>query len=254
MKSIQESILVANWKTNPKNQKEAIKLFKDIIKSCSVLKKKIIICSPNIFIPVLSKIKSPFVSLGLQNTSFEDTGAYTGQTSIAQALPFKVSFVILGHSEVRQLGETSELINKKIKYTLKKGVTPIVCVGEQFRDQEHTYFTFIQKQLVESFYGLQKKDFPKIVIAYEPIWAIGKNALRDATAEEFFEIKIFIHKVLKDVFKLTDTFLPKILYGGSVDDKDGKDFIHGGADGLLIGRASLDVKKMSLLMKSIIFK
>lgn len=252
MHNTHPKLIVGNWKMNPSSTKEATSLIKNIHKGLKKIKQKVVICPPSIFLPVLYKEKSTYTSFGLQNTSFEDVGAHTGEVSLELSKSFKPSFVILGHSEVRAQGESSSLVNQKVKYCLKKGVTPIVCVGEKDRNDSHGYFSFIENQIQESLGGLTKKDVSKLVIAYEPIWAIGKNALRDATPEEFNEVKIFIKKVLQDMYSISGTEVPSILYGGSVNEKNASLFIHKGhADGLLIGRTSLDAKKFIELVKNI---
>ncbi len=243
---------VSNWKTNPGSEKEALVLLKQFTAELKKIKQKIIICVPTLFLPALAKEKSNVVALGLQNTAIEDIGAHTGEVSLAQATAYKVKHVIIGHSEVRALGETDELVNKKIKYAIKQKVTPIVCVGEKVRDDGHEYFGIITEQVIKAFAGVVKKDISAVLIAYEPVWAIGKDALRDATPEEFYEVKILIKKVLMDTYGLATKDIPQILYGGSVTEKNAKAFVTAGdADGFLIGRTSLDVKKSIILLNSI---
>lgn len=244
-------LFVANWKMNPGTEKEAVHLAKSFATELKKAKQKIVICPPALFLPALSKIKTTSIALGLQGTAFEDTGAHTGLVSLAQARVYKVSHVIVGHSEERARGETDERVNKKIKYALKQSVTPIVCVGEKVRDDGHEYFSIIQNQVTESFAGLSKKDVTKVMIAYEPVWAIGKDATRDATPEEFYEIKILLKKVLMDAFGLSSTDMPRVLYGGSVTEKNAQAFVESGdVDGFLVGRTSLDVAKSITLLNS----
>lgn len=237
-----QKYIIGNWKLNPKNEKEAITIFTKIKKDLSLLKYKVIICPPSIFVPALSKIKTTNIILGLQNTALEDTGAYTGQVSVGTVLSYKVKYCIIGHSEARANGDTDERVAKKIAYVVKNNITPILCVGERERDEAHTYFAFIENQIKSALTGISKKSIEGMIIAYEPIWAIGKDAVRDATPEEFYEIKILIKKVLKESFGVS---LVPILYGGSATPKNAESFMTAGhADGLLIGRASLDPKSL----------
>ena len=157
----------------------------------------------------------------------------------------------LGHSERRAMGEKNEDVNKKIKAALSLGIIPIVCIGEKERDQNHEYLAFVKEQIEVGFKNIPKETLSKIIIAYEPVWAIGKNAAREATPEEFLEMRIFIKKVLSIMFGVKNE-IPRIIYGGSADEKNVLDFVKNGeADGFLVGRASLDPKKFSNIINTI---
>ncbi len=245
-------LFVGNWKMNPGTEKEAVRLFTQLNTQLKAIKQKIIICPPALFAPALSKLRTTSISLGLQNTSVADTGAYTGEVSLMQGAMYKIRHVILGHSEVRARGETDTLVNKKVQYAHKKKIIPIICVGETIRDHSHEYFTLIKNQVIQAFSGISKKDMSASIIAYEPIWAIGVDATRDATPEEFYEVKIFIKKILGDAYGLRTQDMPKILYGGSVTEKNANLFVEkGDVDGFLVGRTSLDVKKTIELLKKL---
>jgi len=234
-----KKIIVANWKMNPSNEKEAIKLAKALDKN------GVIIAPPFVFLPAISKVVRR-AKLAVQNLSPESQGSYTGEISPAMLKDLKVKYAIVGHSERRALGETNELVNKKVKNALKHGLTPIACVGESHRDHGMKYLHFMKKQIIETFKNLVPKDFSRIIIAYEPVWAIGKNAEREATPEESEEMAIFIKKVLSDHFGGSSVKKLSILYGGSVDEKNAKAFLTcGGVQGLLIGRASLNPEKFN---------
>ncbi len=238
-----QKYIIGNWKLNPKSEKEAVAIVTQIKKDLSTLKYKMIVCPPSIYLSALAKVKTANITLGLQNTAVEDTGAYTGQVSVATALSYKIQYCIVGHSEVRARGETDALIAQKLAYVLKNKITPILCIGEKARDAGHEYFAVIENQLKSAFIGLSKKNIENTIIAYEPIWAIGSDAERVSTPEEFYEVKIFIKKILKEQFGITHTV--PVLYGGSVNAKNAGWFISDGrADGLLIGRASVDPKAM----------
>jgi len=157
-----------------------------------------------------------------------------------------IKYVILGHSERRTLGETNELVNKKIKGSLSAGLTPVLCVGESMRDENHSYFNLVKTQLEECLNGVKKTFASKIIIAYEPIWAISSTLNRhDATSADSREMAIFIRKVLYDKFGAEASRI-RVIYGGSVNEKDALDFLNnGGVDGLLSGRASLNAKKFA---------
>jgi triosephosphate isomerase len=161
-----------------------------------------------------------------------------------------VRYVVLGHSERRALGETNELINKKIKGALVAGLRPILCVGESERDANHGYFNLVKIQLEECLAGVSKNSISKIIVAYEPVWAISSTPnRRDATADDSREMSIFIRKILSDKFG-SDAGKMRIIYGGSVNEKDAFEFLqNGGVDGLLAGKASLNAKKFVEILK-----
>jgi triosephosphate isomerase len=187
----------------------------------------------------------------VQDISPESQGSYTGEISPAMIKNFGVKYAIIGHSERRAMGETDSLVNKKIKTALKSGLTAIVCVGESHRDHQMKYLHFVKKQITETFKNITSKDFAKIIIAYEPIWAIGKNAEREATPEESEEMVIFIKKVLSDSFGPSSVKNLKVLYGGSVDEKNASSFLNcGGVQGLLVGRSSLSSEKFNEIIKN----
>ncbi|MEI6280774.1 MAG: triose-phosphate isomerase [bacterium] len=246
-----KKIIIGNWKMNPLTSKEAEKLFTGVNKEISGVKKtEIVICSPFLYLNDLKKI-SKKISLGAQNAFAGDIGAYTGEVSTEMLYNLGVRYVILGHSERRAMGEKNTDINKKIKASLVAGLVPILCVGESMRDEEHSYFNLVKSQIDECLSGISKSSISKIIIAYEPIWAISSTVNRkDATSADSLEMVIFIRKVLSDKFKgeASDT---RIIYGGSVNEKDALDFLtNGGVDGLLVGRASLNAKKFNEIVKT----
>lgn len=242
-------IVIGNWKMNPLSLKEAEKLFTNISKSISNTKKtEVVICPPFLYLEKLKKI-SKKVLLGAQDSFWEDSGAYTGEISGEMLYSIGVRYVIVGHSERRVMGENNQDVNKKIKALIKSGITPVVCIGEVKRDENHEYLNFIKTQIDECLNGVSKNSLSKIIIAYEPVWAIGLGA-SPATSEEFREMNIFIKKILSDKFGAKELSNIRVIYGGSVDGKNAGDFIkEGHADGFLPGRASLDPKKLSEIIK-----
>lgn len=244
------TIIVGNWKMNPLTLKEAEKLFNNVAKGVSRIKRtQVVVCPPYLYLQKLGKI-SKKISLGAQDAFSLDVGPFTGEVSAEMLYEIGARYVILGHSERRALGEDNNHINKKIKGSLVSGLRPILCVGENTRDESHGYFNFIKTQLEECLAGVSKNSISKIVIAYEPIWAISTTPdRRDANPDDSREMVIFIRKVLADKFG-KDAHLVRILYGGSVNEKDAGGFLKdGGVDGLLVGRASLDVKKFIEIVK-----
>lgn len=250
---MRKNIVIANWKMNPLTLRGAEKMFLDIAKNISGIKKtEIVICPPFLYLERFKNMnwRAKKILLGAQDSFWGETGAFTGEISGEMLYEIGARYVILGHSERREMGESNSLINKKIKASLVAGLRPILCVGEKERDENHGYFSLVKTQLEECLAGIIKNSIPKIIIAYEPVWAISSTPnRRDATADDSREMSIFIRKVLADKFG-KDASRTRIIYGGSVNEKDAREFLeNGGVEGLLVGRASLDVKKFGEIIK-----
>jgi len=245
-------IVIANWKMNPFSKKEAENILTQILKIKNNLKNtEIVICPPFPFLTIGEKLNRKNFSLGAQDVFEEKTGSFTGEVSSRMLSSLKVKYVILGHSERRALGETNKIVNKKILTSLKEKLLPIFCVGEKNRDSNGFYLAFIKHQIVECLASVPKNQIKNIIIAYEPIWAIGDKALHQASVDEFVEIQIFIKKVIADIYDIKTATKVKIIYGGSVHSSNALGFVQAGASGLLIGRNSLIPKKLSEIIKNI---
>jgi triosephosphate isomerase (TIM) len=241
-----QKLIIANWKMNPTSVKEAKRIFTATKQAVTKLKGiEVVVCPPVLYLPVLAKERqSTKVVLGVQDLSHEDMGPYTGQVSAPMVLDLKARWAILGHSERRACGETNELVAQKVKHTILKGVSPIVCVGESERNDEGAQYTFVRTQLYTLFDALKRKDAEKLTIAYEPIWAIGKSADEAMKTPELYEMALYIRKLLVEQYgrKIADSI--RILYGGAVkSDNAGVLMREGGVDGLLVGSASLNPKE-----------
>jgi triosephosphate isomerase len=248
-----KKIIVANWKMNPASLKEAESIIKGVHTiSKNIKHSEIVICPPFPFLQSLKKVTSKKIHPGAQNMCHEIEGAYTGEVSALMIRSLGVRIVILGHSERRMLGDTNTLVQKKMNLALKSKLSPILCIGEQSRDHTGFYLGFIKDQLHECLQGITKANVKNITIAYEPVWAIGKGATREATVEEFIEMRIFIRRVLSDMYDAKTAHAIPILYGGSVHPENARAFLVGGeADGLLVGRDSLTPKKFNAIVQSI---
>jgi len=237
---------------NPLTSKEAEKLFSGVTQDIfSIKKTEVVVCPPFIYLERLKKIRTSKMKLGAQDAFWDEAGAFTGEVSGEMLYNIGIKYVILGHSERRAIGESNQDINKKIKASLVAGLIPILCVGESIRDENHSYFNFIKTEMEECLIGISKNSMAKIIIAYEPIWAISSTPNRqDATPDDSREMAIFIRKILADKFG-SEAGRTRIIYGGSVNEKDAKDFLKdGGVEGLLIGRASLSAKKFTGIIKT----
>lgn len=247
-----KKLIIGNWKMFPASVKDARDKFTKIKKVAGALRNvQTVICPPFVFASDLQKLVTGHrVLVGAQDAWIENEGAYTGEVSPTQLASVKLSYVILGHSERRAMGEDDELINQKVLVVVKAGLTVVLCVGERERDADGKYLGFIAEQIKIALKGIQKKDLAKIVIAYEPIWAIGKNAVRAASTDDALEVAILIKKTLADMYGKEGSTVA-ILYGGSVDEKNAWEFLlKSHIDGLLVGRASLDPKVFGEILTS----
>ncbi len=245
-----KKLIIGNWKMNPKSEKEAINITRGIITATKkTTHADIVICPPFPFFSSIQKLKAKKIRLGAQDMSFESEGAYTGEVSASMIRSFGGRAVILGHSERRLGGETNTIVGKKIIQALRAKLTPVLCIGESSRDTTGFYLGFIKDQIHECLASVSKSQAGSIIIAYEPIWAIGKSASREATPEEFIEMRIFIRRVLSDMYDAKIAQKIPILYGGSVHPENAEAFLVGGeADGLLVGRDSINYKKFSAIV------
>ncbi|MCC6323273.1 triose-phosphate isomerase [Candidatus Nomurabacteria bacterium] len=247
-----KKIVIGNWKMNPATIKEAEVLFKGITKNQKDFKNiDVAICAPYIYLPNLLKIKSRKVAVGAEDAYYEEVGAYTGNVSAKMLSVLKVKYCIVGHSERRAMGETDEMCNKKINALLKVGITPVLCVGEKTRDESHEYLNIVKKQIENSLQGVSKNALSKIIIAYEPVWAIGSNAVREVETFECQEMILYIKKVIATISSPSIAHSVRVIYGGSVHPQNSLELItNGGVDGFLVGRDSLDVKKFLNIIKN----
>jgi len=234
-----KKLIIGNWKMNPTGLSDAKKIFSKVAAGAGKIRGvETVICPPAVYLGLLSAAK--WVKLGAQDAFYEVDGAYTGSISPAMVKSVGAEYMIVGHSERRAQGETDEIVNKKIKATLKEGLKIILCVGEKMHDEAGEYLKELKNQLEQDLAGIPKKYFNQIVVAHEPVWAIGAAAKGADTPESFQHNRLFIKKVLAGIAgKKLGLEIP-ILYGGSVGAKNAKDFlVEGQADGLLVGRASL---------------
>ncbi len=246
-----KKLIVGNWKMNPIDSSVAREMFLLVRKQSVALKSvQTVICPPSIFLGELKSLVSKNCLLGTQNVFYESQGAFTGETSPVMVKNSGFKYVIIGHSERREMGESDLIVSKKVNACLKSGLKTILCVGEKTRDESGDYYKFIRQQLTEDLIGVAKKDLKNLIVAYEPIWAIGKNALRVATPEDVMEVSIFIKKVLSEISSREMAMNVQILYGGSVNEKNSENFLKfAGVSGFLVGRASLDPQVFNKILR-----
>lgn len=251
MDAMSKKIIVANWKMNPANLKEAKELFNSAKKTASRLANvETVICPPFVYLSELGHSMAK-LKLGTQDVSrFDFEGAHTGEVSAKMLKSLGVKYVIIGHSEKRKLGETNEIINKKLGISLSLGLKVIFCVGEEAKDEEGRFRELIEQQINEGLKGLSQNLIKNLVIAYEPVWAISGSAKSKADdPESAFEMAVFIRKILMDIAGNELARKIPILYGGSVSSLNAKQFLKDGQmGGLLVGNKSLDKEEFKKIL------
>jgi triosephosphate isomerase len=238
---MRKKIVAGNWKMNT-TPEQGVELVKDVLKNLghACASANYIVCPPYTHLSEVVKItRGTAIMVGAQNCAEEAKGAYTGEVSAEMIASLGVQFVILGHSERRQYyGETSATLNRRMEQAYVNGLTPIYCVGETLEERESgKLWDVVKAQIEEVVFELTPEQFRRLVVAYEPVWAIGTGKV--ASAEQAQEMHAFIRKTLAAKFADAAAKTP-ILYGGSVKpDNAAEIFAKEDVDGGLIGGASL---------------
>ena len=237
---MRKKIIAGNWKMN-KNPLEAVDFVSSIKNKININKHEVILCVPSIdLISVLDCVENTNIKIGAQNIYFEDQGAYTGEISAKMLKESGIEYVIIGHSERRNLFNESDLIiNKKIIKALEYGLNPILCVGEDLSQRENNItIEFIRMQIKLALKNINQDDIKNIIIAYEPIWAIGTG--KTATSNQAQEICLEIRNLIAELYNKNIAEQINILYGGSVNSNNAKELFNmPDIDGGLVGGASL---------------
>lgn len=237
---------------NPPTLEEAKRIYKKTKNTTAKLvKTDVVICPPFIYLSSFlnKKVQSP-LKIGAQDSFFEEQGSFTGEISPVMLKNLDITHVIVGHSEKRAKGDTDENISKKIQALLELGIHPILCVGEKERDDHGAYLEILKNQIKDSLNKVQKKNIRKLIVAYEPLWAIGAKEAMVPT--DIHEMSLFIKKVLSDIYGHDEALSTTILYGGSVNFRNAGDIIiQGEVDGLLVGRESINSEGFSELLKAV---
>ena len=244
---MRKAIIAGNWKMN-NTASEGVALVKAIAPLVTEATCDVVVCVPAIDIPAVSEaLKGTNIRLGAENVHFAEKGAYTGEISAAMLKEYGVEYVIIGHSERRQyFGETDETVNKRTLTALNARLTPIVCVGETLEERETGKTeAVLHRQLEEGLKGVE--DLTKLVIAYEPVWAIGTG--KTATAAQANETIGYIRKTLGELFCEKCAAKVRIQYGGSMNAGNCKELMaQEEIDGGLIGGASLKAPDFSAIV------
>ena len=239
---MRKNIVAGNWKRNTTLQ-EGVALAKEINEALKGVETKcdVVIATPFIhLVSVVEAVDAARIGVGAENCADKAEGAYTGEVSAAMVASTGAKYVILGHSERRAYyHETAEILKDKVVLALANGLTPIFCVGEVLEEREaEKHFEVVAAQIKESLFDLSAEDFAKIVVAYEPVWAIGTG--KTATADQAQEIHAFIRQTIAEKYGNEIADNTSILYGGSCKPSNaGEIFAKPDVDGGLIGGAAL---------------
>ncbi|MDE6125347.1 MAG: triose-phosphate isomerase [Muribaculaceae bacterium] len=240
---MRKNIVAGNWKMNT-TLAEGVGLAKDVneaLKNAADVKCDVVICVPFTHLASVAAVIDEKLGLGAENCADHVKGAYTGEVSAPMVASTGAKYVILGHSERRQYyGETSEILKEKVNLALAENLTPIFCIGEVLEERENgSFLDVVTKQIQEALFDLSAEDFGKLVLAYEPVWAIGTG--KTATAEQAQEMHAHIRGVIAEKYGKEVAENCSILYGGSCKPSNAKElFAKTDVDGGLIGGAALD--------------
>ncbi|MDE6086573.1 MAG: triose-phosphate isomerase [Muribaculaceae bacterium] len=239
---MRKNIVAGNWKMNTTLQ-EGVELAKEVNAALEGVEAKcdVIICVPFTHLATINGvINANKLGLGAENCADHIKGAYTGEVSAPMVASTGAKYVILGHSERRQYyGENNETLKTKVNLALENGLTPIFCIGEVLEERENgTFFDVIKGQIEGALFDLSAEDFSKLILAYEPVWAIGTG--KTATADQAEEIHAFIRGVIAEKYGKEIADNTSILYGGSCKPSNAAElFAKPDVDGGLIGGAAL---------------
>lgn len=248
-------LIVGNWKAYVESKAKAKALCASAKRLAAKGSHEIVIAPPLPYIGMLVPTKAPAkggLGFAAQDVSVTVGGAETGEVTAGLLHELGVSHVIVGHSERRAAGESNAVVTEKARHALAHAIVPIVCVGELERDDEAQYLKHVRQQITEVFLALSPKERLFTVIAYEPVWAIGKPDMEAISPADLGEMILYIRKVLADFMPGRANQKIRILYGGSVTPDNIRSLAGGsGVDGFLVGRASTDVTKFSALVKAV---
>ena len=248
---MRQIVAAGNWKMN-KTPSEAVALVKELAPLVKDAKNKVIVCPTAVCLPaVVEAAKGTNILVGAQNMYFEDKGAFTGEISADMLLDIGVTHVILGHSERRQyFAETDETVNKKVLKALEKGLCPIICVGESLEQREQGITAdLVRMQVKIALQNVPAEQAKTLMIAYEPIWAIGTG--KTATTEQAEEVCKTIRDCIAELYNSEVAESVIIQYGGSVNAGNSAElFAQANIDGGLVGGASLKAADFSVIANS----
>lgn len=245
-------LIVANWKAYVEELAKAKKLFAVSKKLVKETKNEIVLAPPAPFLGALAIRNKSGVAFAAQDISATTGGAQTGEATAQTYSAVGATYAIVGHSERRAAGDTDVIVAEKLKHALVHGLIPILCVGERERDGEGRYLALVREELTAAISPLTPKERAKVIVAYEPLWAIGKTADDAIEQSDLTEMVLYIRKVLAELLPGKSSQHSLVLYGGAVEPSNIRDLAGAsGVDGFLIGHASVDPRTFSLLVKQL---
>ncbi len=251
---MRKKIVAGNWKMNKSFQEaeELIEDLLDLMEDNALENPEMVICTPFPYLELATDMTDEsLISVGAQNVSEHESGAYTGEVSASMLNSIGLNYCIVGHSERRKyFNESSQLLKEKVDVLLNHNIQPIFCCGELIEEREkEIHFDIVKTQITESLFHLNKEAFENVVIAYEPVWAIGTGVT--ATAGQAQEMHAFIRNLIKEQYGEETANNISILYGGSCNAKNARElFANPDVDGGLIGGASLKADDFYHIYKS----
>lgn len=250
-KDVREAIIAGNWKMN-KTPSEATALINEMKPLVAKADCKVVLCVPFVDLDAALKASNGSnIEIGAENCHFEKSGAFTGEVSPVMLKEMGVKYVIIGHSERRQyFGETDVTVNKRLKSALEEGLKVILCVGETLEQREQGITAeLVAMQTKIALLGVSKEDAKNVIIAYEPVWAIGTG--KTATSDQAEEVCAIIRNVISGIYDNETAQGMTIQYGGSMNAKNADELLSKvNVDGGLIGGASLKAEDFSIIVKA----
>lgn len=243
-------LIIGNWKMNPSTLEEAKKISKATKSTGSKYPNvDIVMCPPAIYLSELvSGNKPENVFFGSQYSSAHESGAFTSEISASMLHDLGITHCIVGHSEQRKSGDTDEIVAKKTILALENDISPIICVGEKERNESGDYFEYVKTQVMNACIEVSEKQIKNVILAYEPIWAIG--AAEPMAPASVVEMVLFIRKIFADKYSQATASKIRIIYGGAVNHGNASDMIQvGQVDGFIVGRESVNIEGFPELIR-----
>src|SRR3989338_1049720 len=245
-------LIVANWKAYVEEFAKAKKLFAAGKRIAKVTGNAIVLAPPSPILGALATRNKSKVAFAAQDVSTTTGGASTGEVTAQAYIAVGATYAIIGHSERRAAGDTDAGVAEKLAHAPAQGLTPILCIGEHERDGDGRYLGIVREELTIAIESLAPKERAKVIIAYEPLWAIGRDAEHAIGQNDLTEMVLYISKVLAELLPGKSSGRTLVLYGGSVEPSNVRDLAAGsGVDGFLIGHASVDPHMFTQLVKQL---
>ena len=245
-------LIVANWKAYVEDVEKARGLYAIAKRLARMTKHTLVLAPPAPLLGALALRNRSSVAFAAQDISATTGGATTGEVTAAAYAASGASYALVGHSERRAAGDTDRIVAEKLVRAFAHGLAPILCIGERERDGEGRYLGYLREQLTTALSGLSPKERMKVLVAYEPLWAIGKSAASAIGPNDLAEMTLYIRKVLAELLPGKSASRSLVLYGGSVEPENIRGLAASSdVDGFLIGHASIDTRLFSHLVKQL---